>query len=74
MADRWKPDRKFLEFLEWLEKKEGEAITLNGKRVIEEMRRGTEFGKKMYLHFYYNIELKQAYEDWKKENSRKKDR
>lgn len=66
MADKWNPDWKFLEFLEWLEKRDGEAITLNGKRVIEEMKQGTEFGKKIHEHLYKDKELQKAYQAWKK--------
>ncbi len=72
VKDNWSPDKEFIEFLECMEKQNGEVTALNGKRVIDLIKQGTKTGKKKYKKLYSNPHLKAVFELWKK--SHKKDR
>lgn len=65
MAD-WKPDPKFVEFLEKLDKEYGPVITWSGHYLVEEMRKGTPLGQEYYYRFWNKPEWQKEFEKWKK--------
>lgn len=66
---KWKPDKEFVKFLEWMEKR-GSVYYLHGRRVLDEIKKCTEFGRRCYVTLR-NL-LYTAYQSWK--NLPKKDR
>ena len=64
----WNPDKDFIKFLEYLEKKEGRVIALNGKSVVSMVKGKSEMGKRMYENLYNDKDIRRIYFKWKKKN------
>ncbi len=65
MPRYWHPDEKFLEFLEFLSKRTGQSVVVNGRNIISEMRDGTDTGRGLYDALYGDPILQEGYEAWK---------
>ena len=73
----WKPDEKFLEFFLKGLIEEGEEIDIRNYReyktrrmlstreLVEEMRQGTQLGRKFYRNLYNHPEVQKDYEKYK---------
>lgn len=65
MAGPWEPDEEFLEFLEALQEAAGASLMIGGRPIVDEMRDGTDLGRKFYEKMYADPELKAVFEEWK---------